>query len=258
MGWWSISAAALLIGAPLAFALTAGIRFAALTRRSRLESAEIGADGVGGRGIARLIAAGASGYAAGAAVVAITAVIGLIAALVSRARGEGIDIGTVRLPVAETAISELPATAVPGLSEYPLGAGFFSEVTLWAPPISNGTAALYFAPAIITPLLHLIVAIGIATLAECLDRGAPFVPRLGRVATVTGWSLVVLGTASDLLQRIGIDRASREVLADGSLGAVFGISGLDLTSAVAGFAVLLMGSLVQRGLALQRDTAGLV
>lgn len=242
---------------PLA-ALAASIAsFVVLTRR---RCAEIAASDYGvasGNGLFRLIASLAFGYAAGAVVTAASTAATIVGALNSRSAA--FDIGQVLLPMLSTETTELPGGFVEQrvLDGIELSAAY-SQLTLFSPPISNGAAILYFTPLVIAPLLHMVVAIGMGMLAASVDRRAAFAPGLVRVAAGVGLSLLLLGLASEVIGAIGIDRAAAELFVDSPLSATSGFGEMDLSVVVAGFAVLLVGALARRGLALQRDTEGLV
>lgn len=243
---------------PLA-ALAASIAsFVVLTHRRRAEIAASDHSVASGNGLFRLIASLAFGYAAGAVVTAASTAATIVGALNSRS--VEFDIGQVLLPLLSTETTELPGGLVEQkvLDGIELSAGYYSQLTLFSPPISNGAAILYFTPLVIAPLLHMVVAIGIGMLAASVDRRAAFAPGLVRVATGVGLSLLFLGLASEVIGAIGIDRAAAELFVDSPLVGTSGFGQLDLSAPVAGLAVLLVGALAKRGLALQRDTEGLV
>lgn len=246
---------------PIAAIGTAITAFVVLTRRHRADVVASGDAVVQGNGWFRLFASVAFGYSAGALATAGAATATIIGALQSRGSGPAnFDIGTVTLPIASSDTAELPDGFVPArvIDGFEFAAGYISDVSLVAPPISNDAAILYFAPVVIAPILHLVVAVGIGMLAASIDRRSAFAPGLVRVATGVGLSLLLLGLAGEVMGAIGIDRAAAEVFADSPLSATSGFGEMDLSVVVAGFAVLLVGALARRGLALQRDTEGLV
>lgn len=164
------------------------------------------------------------------------------------------------LPLAPSSATAVPETLLPPLeiAGLPIGSGYFTELELTGAGLSVGAELMYFAPLVLTPLLHAIVAFGIASLAARIEKNEGFAPQLTRAAIVVGVSLIVLGSLSQALHFFGESLARHELLGGTELGGWVGPEPVDITHLAAGVAVLLSGVLLRRGVQLERDTKGLV
>ncbi len=254
--------AALLLG-NLAFAalplIVCGVIAVVLVLRARRRTAALVAAGGApgpGAGAARVIGVLAFVYGLLSSFAVFGALVVTISMTVQSVQGgEGGSAMTLRIPAGpDTAIPDalLPAT------NDGLDIGYFSEISFTAVGISPGAQLLFFAPVVLTPLLHAIVAFGIASLASRIEKNEGFAPQLTRTAVVVGSALIVIGTLSQALRSVGEGLARNELLGSTPLEGFIAPEPFDLTPIAAGIAVLLVGMLMRRGERLQRDTAGLV
>jgi hypothetical protein len=168
--------------------------------------------------------------------------------------------GALTLPVAPSSATAIPEALLPPLeiAGLPIGSGYFTQLELTGAGLSLGTELMYFAPLVLTPLLHAIVAFGIASLATRIEKNEGFAPQLTRAAIIVGVSLIVIGSLSQALHFFGESLARHELFGSTELGGWVAPGPADITHLAAGLAVLLLGVLMQRGVQLERDTDGLV
>jgi hypothetical protein len=164
------------------------------------------------------------------------------------------------LPVAPSSATAVPEALLPPLeiAGLQIGSGYFTQLELTGAGLSVGVELMYFAPLVLTPLLHAIVAFGIGSLASRIEKSEGFAPHLTRAAIVVGISLIVLGSLSQALRFFGESLARHELFGSTELGGWVAPGPADITHLAAGVAVLLLGVLLRRGVQLERDTKGLV
>lgn len=235
-------------------AIAVGTIVAALIAHRR-RAAGSAAPGRPTAGLVRLVAALALGYGLAASFVTLIMAGVLLSSATQSAGGSA-----VQLAVGPSEATRIPADLLPATVGDPLDpAGYFTQIEFSGTGLSVGAELAYFAPRVLIPLLHAIVAFGLAALARRVaEIGGSFAPELPRPSGGVGWSLIVIGSASQLLGSYGASLARFELLGGTPLGTGFFGDGFDITPVAAGIAVLLVGVLVRRGAALQRDTAGLV
>lgn len=251
---WNIAYAAIpLLGAAVIVA-------AVIDRRRRTRVAIAAAGGELDRApAARAIGTLAFIYGIGASFAAFIGLVVTVSMTTSRVQGAP-GFSQVTLPLATS-----PAAVIPESVLRPLeidgqlsGSGYFTEISIPGAGLSLGAELLYVAPMLLAPVLHAIIAFGIASLASRIERNEGFAPQLTRTATVVGVSLIVIGSLSQVLHGYGVSLARFELLGGSELAGWIGPGPLEFTHIAAGVGVLLVGVLLRRGVRLERETAGLV
>ncbi len=183
-----------------------------------------------------------------------------VVVMISMATPGGSGASGLVLPVPPSADSLVPESVMPAfeIDGELVGFGYFSEVTISGAELGVGTSLLYFAPTVLIPLLHAIVAFTISALAIRVARQQGFAPELARSASIVGAAVIILVSLSQIMQGYGISLARYELLGDTELGSWIGPAPLDLTHVGVGAGLLLLAVLLHRGVQLERDNAGLV
>ncbi len=241
---------------PLILVIVIGVVLFVIARRRGAESAVGEGQPSRTAGIARVVAVLAFVYGLAAAFASL-----MTAVVVFSSAAQGSQGGNaVTLPVPASATTAIPDSVLPpfDVGGELVSYGHFSEVSITGFGMSSGTALLFFAPMILTPLLHAIVAFGIASLATRIERNEGFAPQLATSAVVVGISLIVIGSLSQVLETYGTSLARHEILGGTELGGWIGPGPIDLTHVAAGAGILLVAVLLKRGALLQNDTKGLV
>lgn len=192
------------------------------------------------------------------ALLAIAAAVGAIAITFSTVSTSGG--GEIVFPVANSEASQIPESLAPPLEVdgETTSRGYFSEASVSGEGISPLAATLYLAPRTLTPILHAIVAFGIFALGRRIEQNDGFSPQLSRTAYVVGIALITLGPAIQLVGSYGTALARSELFGGTALAQDAIPSLTDITPIAAGVGIILVGVLLRRGTALQRDTDGLV
>lgn len=249
---WNVLFAAI----PLILVIVIGVALFVIARRRPAEST--GGEGQPSRtaGIARVVAVVAFVYGVAAAVGSLMAAVVVVSSAAQGSHGGN----AVTLPVPASTATAIPDSVLPpfDLGGELVSYGHFSEVSITGFGMSSATALLVFAPMILTPLLHAIVAFGIASLAKRIELNEGFAPQLAKTAVVVGTSLIVIGSLSQVLETYGTILARHEILGGSELGGWIGPGPVDLTHVAAGAGILLVAVLLKRGEQLQNDTKGLV
>ncbi|KQV25746.1 MULTISPECIES: hypothetical protein [unclassified Microcella] len=251
---WNIAYAAIPLVALAVIIVTVTIR------RRRIRAAIAAAGGEpSGAPAARVIGMLAFIYGLGASFAAFIGLVVTISMTTSRVQGApGSSALTLPVPISPASVIPESVLRPPVFDGQLIGSGYFTEISIPGAGLSLGTELLYVAPMLLAPVLHAIVAFGIASLASRIEKNEGFAPELARTATVVGVSLVAIGSASQVLHGYGVSLARHELLAGTELGGWIGPGPLDVTHIAAGVGVLLVGVLLRRGVRLERETAGLV
>lgn len=251
---WNIAYAAIPLVALVVIVVAVAIR-----RRRTAAAIAAGSGEPPAAPAARLIGTLAFIYGLGASFAAVGALIVTIS-MTTQSIQSGTGGGELALPVAASDATLIPDSSLPPLeiAGQLIGYGYFSEITVTGAGLSLGTELMFFAPGVLTPLLHAIVAFGIASLASRIEKNEGFAPELARTATVVGISLIVIGSVSHVLHGYGVSLARYELLGGTELGGWIAPGPLEFTHVAAGVGVLLVGVLLRRGVRLERETAGLV
>lgn len=249
---WNVLFAAL----PIIAIGVVGVVLFAIARRRRAVAQSTGVEVTRTGEIARVIAILAFLYGLAAAFAAFMAAV----VTISTSAQASLGVNALTLPVPASPTTAIPATVLPPveLGGELLSYGHFSEIAITGFGLSPGTALLYFAPLFLTPLLHAIVAFGIASLATRIEHNEGFAPQVAKTAVVVGVSLIVIGSLSQAMQVYGTSLARYELLGGTDLGGWIGPGPVDLTHVAAGVGVLLVAVLLRRGVRLESDTKGLV
>lgn len=155
----------------------------------------------------------------------------------------------------------LPVGASPATLATTLGAddAHFTMVEFTGIGLSPAAALLYFAPRVLVPLTHVIVALAIARFAAGARAERPFSDNLSRSITVIAWSVAILGTLSQLFFSYGTSIASHELLSDTGLATGWIASPpFDWTPVLVGLALLAVVIVLRSAERMQRDTEGLI
>lgn len=192
------------------------------------------------------------------ALLAIAAAVGATALTISTVSMSGG--GEIVFPVANSEASQIPESLAPPLEvdEGTMSRGYLSEASVSGEGISQLAAIFYFAPRTLTPILHAIVAFGIFALGRRIERNDGFSPQLSRIAYAMGISLMTLAPLTTFIGEYGVSLARFELFGGTDLALWTGGQQVDITPFAAGIGIILVGILLQRGTALQRDTEGLV
>lgn len=208
----------------------------------------------GSRRAVRLVTRLALSYA----LLAIIAAVGATAITISTVSASGG--GEIVFPVADSEASQIPESLAPTVDVDGVVSshGYFSEATVSGESISPLAATFYFAPRTLTPILHAVVAFGIFALGRRIERNDGFSPQLSRIAYAVGISLMTLAPLTTFIGEYGVSLARFELVGDTDLALWTDPPVFDLTPIAAGVGIILIGILLRRGTALQRDTEGLV
>jgi hypothetical protein len=155
----------------------------------------------------------------------------------------------------------LPVGANPATLATTLGSddAHFTMVEFTGIGLSPAASLFYFAPRLLVPLTHVIVAIAIARFAAGARAERPFGDNLSRSITVIAWSVAILGTLSQLFFSYGTSIASHELLRGTGLGTGWTASPpFDWTPVLVGLALLAVVVVLRSAERMQRDTDGLI
>lgn len=159
----------------------------------------------------------------------------------------------ISLPVSANGASVAPELSVG------LGDAHFTMVEFTENGLSTGAALLYFAPRVLVPLLHAIVAASVARFALGARKERPFAASLAQSITTIALSVAIVGSLSQLFHNYGISLARHELLAGTDLASGWLTPpSFDWTPILAGLGLLAIVSVLRVGERMQRDTEGLV
>lgn len=173
--------------------------------------------------------------------------------LLSSAFGGGAP--AISLPVGASEATEVPSLQ----SGMKIADAHFTELVFSAWGLSPMAALLYYAPGILLPLGHALIALAIYKLAVSAGSPRPFGRSARRALTLCAVTIAAIGTATQLLHGLGTSLARSELLRDTEFyaGRVMPTP-FDWSPIFIGLAVGILVLVFNAGERFQEETDGLV
>lgn len=161
----------------------------------------------------------------------------------------------ISLPIGRSSVTEVPSLALPP----GIDGAHFTEASISARDLSTTASLLYYAPGVLLPMAHSLIAFAIHKLALSAASARPFGRSARRALTLSGVTIAVIGTATQLLHGFGVDLARHELLSDSQLYTGSAPSTpFDWSPLFIGLAIYVVAVIFSTGERFQKETDGLI
>lgn len=163
-------------------------------------------------------------------------------------------------PATSLPVGSSEATEVPSLfTSAEINDARFTEVAFSAWDPSPTASLLYYAPRVLLPLAHGLIAFAIHELARAASSSRPFGRSARQALTLSGVTIAVIGTAAQVLYGFGVDLARYELLGETDLyGRGVTSAPFDWSPLFTKLAIYVVAVIFAAGQRFQKEADGLI